>query len=226
MKALGSKAKRKKTRKPSPSSVEKERAYEALRYENEKLKIINRVLMQRVELGWGNHSDAYLSFERAALLSDKVKERALQLKQTLNRLEESNEFLAAARTESEQARQLLLDAIEIIPESFALFDADRKLMLSNSRFWNFCDFEPLAMEASVTTLSDVRKMAARLGVVDSESKKSKQSSHNSEGLPEMVFRLKNGRWIKMTERSTADGCLIVVYADWQGPSFLDSCQLS
>ena len=36
---------------------------ERLRYENEKLQKINRVLMRRVEMGWGNHSDAYQSFE-------------------------------------------------------------------------------------------------------------------------------------------------------------------
>ena len=44
-----------------------------LRYENEKLNKINRVLMRRVEMGWGNHSDAYQSFEDAAMLADKVK---------------------------------------------------------------------------------------------------------------------------------------------------------
>ena len=39
---------------------------EALRYENQKLKTINDVLVTRVEMGWGNFSAAYSSFQQAA----------------------------------------------------------------------------------------------------------------------------------------------------------------
>ena len=60
---------------------------EALRYENDKLKTINKVLMQRVELGWGNFSTAYSSFQKAALLTEKVASKALKLQQTQSRLD-------------------------------------------------------------------------------------------------------------------------------------------
>jgi len=48
---------------------------EELRVENEKLKKINRVLVQRVDMGVGNQSNAYQSFASAVLLADKVKQR-------------------------------------------------------------------------------------------------------------------------------------------------------
>ena len=82
---------------------------ERLRYENEKLQKINRVLMRRVEMGWGNHSDAYQSFEDAAMLADKVKERTYRLQQTLHRLEESNQQLELARRETEKSQIQALD---------------------------------------------------------------------------------------------------------------------
>lgn len=190
-----------------------EEDYQALRYENEKLKKINHVLMQRVEMGWGNHSDAYRSFESAVLLADKVKDRTRQLQQTLNRLEETNEQLATAQSESEQSRQLLLDAIESIPESFVLFDAARRLVLANSRFWKFWDIAPMAMEVGVTTLKDIQRTATRFGLIDEVEKSRGHIDHGTEKAPEIIFRLKNGRWMQMTEHPTADAGLVVIYTD-------------
>ncbi|MBR9912559.1 MAG: PAS domain-containing protein [Gammaproteobacteria bacterium] len=189
--------------------------YAALLYENQKLKKINQVLMQRVEMGWGNHSDAYRSFESAALLADKVKERTRELRQTLNRLEESNEKLARARAASERDRQILRDAIESIPESFALFDAQRRLLLSNSRFRTFWSAASLKLEVGLTRLPDLKRAAAGLGFIDKRARiRGKAEAQAQPGQPgELVFRLQNGHWIQMSEHPTSEGGLVVIYTD-------------
>lgn len=199
---------------PAPASDELER----LRYENEKLKKINGVLMRRVEMGWGNHSDAYQSFEDAAMLADKVKERTQKLQQTLHRLEESNQQLEQARLDavhsrqtSEQTRQRLSDAIESISESFALFDHERKMVLVNSRCSEFWRSHNIPFEIGKTTFQEIT--AASLPLVDHLSKAQKKVSAFPDPITQTIFRLKDGTWIQMSERRTDEGGLVVVYTD-------------
>lgn len=191
---------------------------EQLRYENQKLTKINNVLMRRVEMGWGNHSDAYQSFEDAALLADKVKERTHKLQQTLHRLEESNQQLEQAhidaeqnRFASEQARQRLSDAIESISESFALFDAQRKMVLVNSRCSEFWHKHNIKFEIGKTTFQQIT--AASLPLVDKQSKAQKKVGMFPDPITQTIFKLKDGTWIQMSERKTSEGGLVVVYTD-------------
>ena len=191
---------------------------ERLRYENEKLTKINAVLMRRVEMGWGNHSDAYQSFEDAALLADKVKERTFKLQQTLHRLEESNQQLDQARHDAElsrissdQDRQRLTDAIESISESFVLFDADRKMVLVNNRCREFWTRFGIAFEIGVTTFQQIT--AASLPLVDHSCKVQRKVSAFPESITQTIFKLKDGTWIQMSERKTAENGLVVVYTD-------------
>lgn len=186
---------------------------EALNYENAKLKKINQVLMQRVELGWGNHSVAYRSFESAALLADKVKERTSQLQRTLSRLEETNQRLGLAQRASEMSRQMLLDAIESIPDSFVMFDEHRILVLANTRFWDFWEDEDVDFVIGKTRLVDIQETARRLGLIDERAHTRDVSQLQGEDQTEVVLRLRNGRWIKMTEHPTAENGLVIIYTD-------------
>ena len=208
------------THSPYPA-VETEAAsdeLERLRYENEKLTKINSVLMRRVEMGWGNHSDAYQSFEDAALLADKVKERTYKLQQTLHRLEESNQQLDQARHEAEisrvssdQDRQRLTDAIESISESFVLFDAERKIVLVNSRCREFWNRFGIKFEMGVTTFQQIT--AASLPLVDHSCKVQRKVSAFPESITQTIFKLRDDTWIQMSERKTAENGLVVVYTD-------------
>ena len=189
-----------------------------LRYENEKLNKINRVLMRRVEMGWGNHSDAYQSFEDAAMLADKVKERTYRLQQTLHRLEESNKELEQARRDTEQSqiqaeqdRQRLRDAIESISDAFALFDSDRKMVMVNSRCADFWRQHNIEFELGVTTFQEIT--AASLVVVDKDAKAQKKVGVHHDPIAQTIFKLRDGTWIQMQERITHDGGLVVVYTD-------------
>ena len=189
-----------------------------LRHENTKLKKINNVLMRRVEMGWGNHSDAYQSFEDAALLAEKVKERTNKLQQTLYRLEESNQQLEKATSEaqknryrSELERQRLNDAIESISDSLVLFDAQRRMLMVNSRCSEFWEKHGLKYEIGQTTFQQIT--AQSLPLIDTSSKAQKTISTHTDPITQTIFKLKDGTWIQMSERNTAEGGLVVVYTD-------------
>ncbi len=186
---------------------------DALQYENNKLKTINQVLMQRIELGWGNHSDAYRSFQNAALLAEKVKERTLKLRQTLNKLEQANTELSRARLESDHTRQQLSDTIESMSDAIVLFDKRRRLVLANARFYEFWKNTDAKIETGVTTFEDITPMAVEHGIFDPAVSSIEKVVHSADDFNDRVFRLTNGLWLQMSERPTADDGLVVVYSD-------------
>ena len=109
---------------------------DSIERQNEKLLLISKVLMRRVEQKNEQSGLAYAQFERAALLEMQVKERTIDLERTLDLLQESNAQLEEANRETETARTNLGEAIETINEGFALFDSNDLLVLFNSRFWS------------------------------------------------------------------------------------------
>ncbi|GAA6167464.1 hybrid sensor histidine kinase/response regulator [Sessilibacter corallicola] len=184
-----------------------------LEKENSKLKKINSVLIQRVEMGWGNHSDAYRSFESAAMLAAKVQEHFYQLRQTHIRLAESNEKLERSQTESKITRQRLKDAIDSISESLVLFDADRRMILANARFKEMWGAGADDFIAGETTFNDILNSSIEQRVIDTTVKSSAKSAFNNGRTAPLVFKTQSGRWIQMSERPTAEGGLVVVYTD-------------
>jgi len=139
---------------------------EALRYDNAKLKKINRTLVQRIENGLGNYSGAYGSFESAVILTEKVKERTLQLQQALNELEKAKgkaehanltktKFLAAVSHDLLQP----MSAARLFTTALQELDLPPEAMkLVNSLNYSMEDVESL-----VSTLVDICKLDA--GVV-------------------------------------------------------------
>ena len=104
---------------------------DSIERQNEKLLLISKVLMRRVEQKNEQSGLAYAQFERAALLEMQVKERTIDLERTLDLLQESNAQLEEANRETETARTNLGEAIETINEGFALFDSNDLLVLFN-----------------------------------------------------------------------------------------------
>ncbi len=186
---------------------------DALQYENAKLKAINQVLVQRVELGWGNHSDAYSSFQNAALLAEKVKESTLKLRQTLDKLELANTELSRARLELDHSRQQLSDTMESMADGVVLFDKQRRLVRANARFYEYWKNTDAIIETGVTTFADITPLAVEHGIFDPTVNAIEKIEHSAGVLNYRVFRLTNGHWLQMSERNTADDGLIVVYSD-------------
>ncbi len=119
----------------------------------------------------------------------------------------------AAEAEARNARQQLLDAIEAIPDGFAIWDRDDRLVLANSRcaelFPGLDDvlipgtsFETFLRVASERALccTDMAKMEERLAL-----------HRKAEGAFEEQVR--DGRWLRIRERRTSDGGTVVVWSD-------------
>jgi len=186
---------------------------DSLLKENEKLTKINQVLMRRVELGWGNHSDAYQSFENAALLADRVKEGTQKLNQTLGRLQAANLEISRAQEESEQARQRLADSVESILDALVLFDDRRQMVVANSRFYELWSHTDAHFEIGKTSFSDIVNYTYSKGVFQTEVDYDGKARRADDAFGNGVFLLPDGRWIQTSERQTADGGLVLIFSD-------------
>ncbi|MBQ0713225.1 MAG: PAS-domain containing protein [Porticoccus sp.] len=192
---------------------------DALQYKNEKLNKINAVLMQRVEMGWGNLSSAYSSFQNAALLAEKVKTKALKLRQAQSKLEAATLDLSRTRLESELSRQRLYDLIENVSDAIVLFDQDHRLILANRCFYEFWKNSGISITIGETRLGELLEMSHEYEIHDSiqatEVLKTEISiAKESAGeIGDRVLHLLDGRWLQMSERPTSDNGLVVVYTD-------------
>ncbi len=95
-------------REPPPSAARPYGAEprEALERRVEKLVKINAALMQRVERSMEQQANAYTLFQTAIGLEAQVRLRTDELKSALNRLEQVNDELVAARDAAELANRL------------------------------------------------------------------------------------------------------------------------
>ena len=153
-----------------------------LEIENAKLKKINKVLIQRVDMGWGNSSNAYHSFENAVLLTDKVKQRTMKLQSALSKLEQEISerkaieiALRQAKREAEKANQSKTKYMAAI--SHDLLQPINAARLFASALKEICEtkksrdlsgslmFSLENMDALLTSLVDISKLDA--GVVNS-----------------------------------------------------------
>ncbi|MHA6261786.1 hybrid sensor histidine kinase/response regulator [Arenibacterium sp. CAU 1754] len=107
---------------------------DSIERQNEKLLQIVQALMRRAEQITEPSSLAYAQFERAAMLEAQVHERTADLERTLDLLNLSNQRLAEANAETEQAWANLTEATETIHDGLALFDRDDRLVFFNSMF--------------------------------------------------------------------------------------------
>ena len=117
-----------------------------------------------------------------------------------------------------QARQQLIAAIESISEGFALYDANDRLILCNSRYRE--DVLPGMRDVVVPGVSfyTVVTKAVSRGLVDGTPEEVRrwverrfELHRNPTG--ESITRRAHGRWIRINERKTDDGCTVAVHAD-------------
>ena len=131
------------------------------------------------------------------------------------------EALAAAReanlNDLREAQSRLIDAIETISEGFSLYDAEDKLVLSNSRYR-----ELFASHADVivpgTSFETILRTAVERGQIkDAEGRrdawiKERLARHHAVSETHVQHR-SDGRWIQVNERKTASGGVVAIYAD-------------
>ncbi|WEX86547.1 PAS-domain containing protein [Sinorhizobium garamanticum] len=117
-----------------------------------------------------------------------------------------------------EARQRLIDAIESISEGFALYDAEDRLVLSNSRYRELL-YSDLAIELTPGTIFEhiIRRSAERGYIRDAEGRveewvAERLARHRNPGEP-WVQRRGDGRWIMISERRITGGGTVAVYSD-------------
>ncbi|MEM7489350.1 MAG: PAS-domain containing protein [Pseudomonadota bacterium] len=191
---------------------------DGLERQNVKLQRIVEALMRRVEQSPDHSSLAYAQFERAALLETEVSQRTAELERALDLLHESNARLGEAMTEAEAARSNLAEAIETVQEGFALFDAEDRLVLHNSRFClDFDDVKPalsqgLPFERYVDLVSRSRQLALPDGQTDAEWRAKRMRNH-AEARTTFNVRLVRDRWVQVSEHRTGSGGTVILQTD-------------
>ena len=177
---------------------------ERLRHENHKLSRINAALIERLESGAARPDDSYAAFQHSVVLAEQVRERTDALNQAMAELKASNHLLSDARMRAETAHQYLVDAIESISDAFVLFDPDLRIVLFNQRFKALWANSRIRIISGMH-LSEVRRLMLRTGLFTEESR-----NVNDENL---LYRLKDGRWLQVSERPTQGGGRVVLLTD-------------
>ncbi len=137
------------------------------------------------------------------VLAEQVRERTDALSQTMLELKASNQLLSDARLRAETAHQHLLDAIESISDAFVLFDPQQRIVLFNERFralW----IDSRARIGPGMRRAELHRLARSGGLIVEEQRGGDQQT---------LYRLRDERWLRMSERPTRDGGLAVLYSD-------------
>lgn len=186
--------------------------------QNAKLVKINHALMRRVEQASDETGIAYAQFERAALLEGEVRARTRELEHALALLNEANGKLAEANQAAEAARDNLAGAIETIREGFALFDADDRLVLANSRFVLDMPDVRAALEPGMTFHDYVARVSRspELALPPGETGEGwlaqRRTRHHDEHV---VFNvaLTGERWMQVSEHRTHSAGTVILQTD-------------
>ncbi|WP_207478730.1 hybrid sensor histidine kinase/response regulator [Arenibaculum pallidiluteum] len=207
-----------------PGSLDAEERCRALEAEkaalleaNAKLTRVNRVLMDRVERSMDFQGNAYSLFQTAIVLEEKVRERTSELEETLRRLEQTNRDLSLATEAALTAQTRLAEAIEAVTEGFALFDAEDRLVLCNSRYLQLWHESAEQIRPGVP-YAQIARLAVTSGTVldayrrPEEWLRERLAQHAQPGTPS-VHALSDGRWIQISEHRTRDGGTVGVYTD-------------
>ena len=119
--------------------------------------------------------------------------------------------------EIREARTRLTEAIETISEGFSLYDADDKLIVCNSHYR-----ELFASHADVlvpgTSFETILRTATERGVIkDAEGRRdawiAERLARHRAASETHIQRRSDGRWIQVSERKTANGGVVAIYAD-------------
>ena len=117
-----------------------------------------------------------------------------------------------------EARQRLIDAIESISEGFALFDAEDRLVLSNTRYRDLLHPDQPDLIQPGVSFEDIIRQAMELGHIKPDSGDVDQAieqrllRHRDPGEP-FTQRRAGGRWVRISERQTEDKGTVAVYSD-------------
>ncbi len=117
-------------------------------------------------------------------------------------LDVTEERLAQARAQAAETR--LRDAIESVSEAFVLWDRQGRLLMCNRNYRAFFRLEPQVLKPGV--VREELESHARLAI-----RQEFPALGGRKGVREA--ELVDGRWVQISERTTAEGGLVVTAAD-------------
>lgn len=181
-----------------------------------KLEAINAALMDRVERSSDLHAGAFSMFENALTLEAMVRARTGELEEAMGKLASINAQIEAAHHDADAARARLRDAIESLSDGFALFDAEDRLVMSNTAFLDIWpEFrDVVARQPTFTELVDLLAgHGSTLGslVAPERWKQERLARHSDAGAH--VQLLADGRWLQINELRTSEGGTVGIYTD-------------
>ena len=123
----------------------------------------------------------------------------------------------AALKEIHEARTRLTEAIETISEGFSLYDAEDKLIICNSRYRELFASHADVMVPGVSFETILRTATERGLIKDAEGRRDawieERLARHHAASETHVQRRSDGRWIRVSERKTANGGVVAIYAD-------------
>ncbi|WP_246624627.1 NahK/ErcS family hybrid sensor histidine kinase/response regulator [Oceanobacter mangrovi] len=196
----------------NPEVEDLNRQLAELQQENQRLKKINQALMQRVEAGPDSTDGAYDNFKHSVFLAEQVRERTEALNEAMHSLKSTNTELVQANAAATHAHELLKQAIESISDAFVLYDAERKLVMANSRFNQFWVNSGIEICPGMEQ-QQIHKLSQRHRLIDRYYGDSVATAQRALPGDGKVFHMRSGAWVHVSERPTQDGGLVVLYKD-------------
>lgn len=130
---------------------------------------------------------------------------------------EQRQALESAQEAALQARELLQDAVESLPEGFALFDADDRLVVCNAQYRRLYPISaPLIVPGN--TFEQIARYGAERGqyldaVGNEEAWIAQRVADHRAANHAVLQRLPEGRWLQADERRTPQGGIAGVRTD-------------
>ncbi len=155
-------------------------------------------------------------------LSDNIGQMMGEISKHSEHLEElvdaRTKELEGATRDAKLAQTQLIEAIESISEGFSLYDADDRLVISNSRYRDllYPGIDDLVVAGA--SFESIVRAAAERGLIQGATANTtawieeRVARHRTPGEP-LLQRRSDGRWIQISERRTDEGGTVAVYSD-------------
>jgi len=125
--------------------------------------------------------------------------------------------VAAAQSAAESAQRRLWQALETVPDGFAVFDSKMRLVVANRAYLQL--FEGVDGVVPGVTYDEILRISAREGIVDLEGMEAIDWHHemvariSQQMIPARTLRLYNGQYVKLIDRRGEDGDLVCLVQD-------------
>ena len=122
-----------------------------------------------------------------------------------------------AQADARNAQQKLLEAIEAVTDAFALYDADDRLIVSNSKYREMYNYLGLTIDKGIRYEEIISAAVDKKMIVAAQENaeqwlKERIERHRNPTGPYEHLRA-DGQWLRINEQKTADGGIVGVFTD-------------